>query len=82
MPAEVSGIFSEGQVIRLGDLSLSEAAGSDRPGTHHSSTAGPYQGGTSIHPGPGDFLAQCHTPGRCPHGELVHTLPLPVWAPA
>lgn len=44
-------------------------------------TAGPYQGGTSIRPGPGDFLAQCHTLGRCPHWETVQTLPLAIWAP-
>ena len=39
--------------------------------------------GLGIRPGSGDFLAQCHTPGRCPHGEEVQTSPHPhVWAPA
>lgn len=39
--------------------------------------------GLGIRPGSGNFLAQCHTPGRCPHGEEVQTSPHPhVWAPA
>ena len=39
--------------------------------------------GLGIRPGSGDFLAPCHTPGRCLHGEEVQTSPHPhVWAPA
>lgn len=33
--------------------------------------------GLGIHPGPGDFLDQCHTSGRCPHWEAVQTSPTP-----
>lgn len=35
--------------------------------------------GLGIRPGPGDFLAQCHTPGWCPHWEAVQTYPTPMF---